>query len=1033
MDIGALLSTDGLWRNALAMIPLALAASFVCRFFLSRPATRHTLWLIVLLTFIVPPFLPRLPRPDVTSLVATAADLVADNRARSKSLFQSRAREEAVEFRVQQPRLRRAARPHGRGSVRLHQTPDLVGQWSPEEAGGELALLSSPRHVQMSGPSPRPLRSPLQQKRPAFTQSDLSDDESHLYADSMHLDAPVLSAHLDAPQVGSVVLDAPASGASRGTFKDTIRPWVTGLAGVRDAIVSLPQIPTLVWLGGSLVLLLSSGAQVLRFRRLIRLARAASAGASMRGSSLQSAVEQMVAEAANRLKLKRVPEVLMVDACISPLIWCGRRPRLIIPLGLWAQLDQTGRRAVIFHELAHLHRRDHWVCWVETLIGCLYWWHPVVWWIRNRLQDEADLCCDAWVTWLMPRGRRAYAEALLKVKRYTSIGSVAVPAMGLGVTKGQTRYFARRLTMVMTKRVRPRLSAPGITLVLAFAAAGWVATPVQSCPDESSKSKPCQAPAPPAADVAVLTAHPAPPAPPARPVILVGSPVGPIPPLAPLAPVLPVPAVGAVVVPGSAPEALTTFEVFVRGQKKGGTVIGGGCGSPDCCGKARKAASVTPGCDQKCKNCRKSGKRRDRREVAAKGCDKGCCGSTCGKGCCATAGAGAGGQWFAFAGPCAKCGQDCGHFGSKAGLFGRNLDQLKYSFAWVEDNLDATRGKLGKSRDKIEKRARKQARRLERRAARHARRAERAPRSKAHERHRAHARHSHSDAKVHEDHHADHPRANEVITRLYRLPEGKLKALVGLMVRSDIPVLVRPTDKGIEVRGTRAQQRVFAAFVRMIDPDRDRGNADDKGKDDRETLRDMLHTLPKLAELRELRELEQLPELAELAQVKEVVSGVLGNLAEGFKTMSQQRLLEAVTQAEAHGRFGAAREELTAAARSLEGQARALEDQFRAWESQAKGWEHQANEVERQADELRDMAEAVRDEADSLEGEAKDGMFAQAAELERQAESIERQAEVVEAQAEVFTQRAEQFQEAAEAMREAAEAFHSEVLSFERE
>ena len=50
--------------------------------------------------------------------------------------------------------------------------------------------------------------------------------------------------------------------------------------------------------------------------------------------------------------------------------------RLVIPSGLWAQLDDEGRRAVIYHELAHLSRRDHWVCWIDLLVSIAYWWHP---------------------------------------------------------------------------------------------------------------------------------------------------------------------------------------------------------------------------------------------------------------------------------------------------------------------------------------------------------------------------------------------------------------------------------------------------------------------------------------------------------------------------------------------------------------------------------------------------------------------------------------------------------------------------------
>src|SRR5436309_14246247 len=49
------LLTDALWRNAWGVIPLALAVAAICRVARPRPATRHMLWLMVLLCAVSPP------------------------------------------------------------------------------------------------------------------------------------------------------------------------------------------------------------------------------------------------------------------------------------------------------------------------------------------------------------------------------------------------------------------------------------------------------------------------------------------------------------------------------------------------------------------------------------------------------------------------------------------------------------------------------------------------------------------------------------------------------------------------------------------------------------------------------------------------------------------------------------------------------------------------------------------------------------------------------------------------------------------
>ena len=44
----------------------------------------------------------------------------------------------------------------------------------------------------------------------------------------------------------------------------------------------------------------------------------------------------------------------------------------------------------------------------------LFWWHPLVWWVRHSLRDAEEQCCDAWVVWAFPDAAQSYAETLLE-------------------------------------------------------------------------------------------------------------------------------------------------------------------------------------------------------------------------------------------------------------------------------------------------------------------------------------------------------------------------------------------------------------------------------------------------------------------------------------------------------------------------------------------------------------------------------------------------------------------------------------------
>jgi beta-lactamase regulating signal transducer with metallopeptidase domain len=245
-------------------------------------------------------------------------------------------------------------------------------------------------------------------------------------------------------------------------------PW-------RSAVVGL-------WLTGSGLWWAVAGLRIYRFRRLMHCARPAPA-----------ALREQARRLAGRLGLARCPAIGFLPLPFAPMAWAflGRR-RLLFPAALWGRLTGQQQDTLLAHELAHLRRRDHWVRHLELLALGLYWWLPVAWWARRRLQEAEEQCCDAWVVWALPGAAPAYAQALLDTVRFLSKARAGLPLGASGV--GRVQLLQRRLTMILQGTTPRALSRTGLWAVIGL---GALLLPLLPTPAQSQQ--PVAVPQPPTA------------------------------------------------------------------------------------------------------------------------------------------------------------------------------------------------------------------------------------------------------------------------------------------------------------------------------------------------------------------------------------------------------------------------------------------------------------------------------------------------------------------------------------------------------
>jgi GWxTD domain-containing protein len=88
-------------------------------------------------------------------------------------------------------------------------------------------------------------------------------------------------------------------------------------------------------------------------------------------------------------------------------------PTILLPIG-WREWDSVKFQAVLAHEEAHIRRAD-WAIGVMARINCcVFWFHPLAWWLKRELALLAEYACDD--SALARVGdRRQYAQALLEI------------------------------------------------------------------------------------------------------------------------------------------------------------------------------------------------------------------------------------------------------------------------------------------------------------------------------------------------------------------------------------------------------------------------------------------------------------------------------------------------------------------------------------------------------------------------------------------------------------------------------------------
>ena len=151
------------------------------------------------------------------------------------------------------------------------------------------------------------------------------------------------------------------------------------------------------------------------------------------------------------------------------------QPAILIPEWAVAELSPEELRAIVLHEFAHLRRRDDWTNLLQKIVRSVFFFHPAVLWIEQRLSLEREMACDDAVL-AETENPHAYARCLVSLAERSFLRrSIAMAQAAISRTRETSLRLAQILDLDRPKATR--VFGPAVVAVAAFAAVCVVAIP----------------------------------------------------------------------------------------------------------------------------------------------------------------------------------------------------------------------------------------------------------------------------------------------------------------------------------------------------------------------------------------------------------------------------------------------------------------------------------------------------------------------------------------------------------------------------
>jgi len=157
-----------------------------------------------------------------------------------------------------------------------------------------------------------------------------------------------------------------------------------------------------------------------------------------------------VTEFSNRMRIKKRVSIVQSALVKIPVAIGYLKPVIVLPLGLICQLPAAQIEMILWHELAHIYRRDYLVNLLQRMVEAIFFFNPAVLWLSELIREEREACCDEIVLGNVEH-KVSYLKALATF--HTEKSGAGGLAMGLNLRPNQLINRIKRMVNRENRRL----------------------------------------------------------------------------------------------------------------------------------------------------------------------------------------------------------------------------------------------------------------------------------------------------------------------------------------------------------------------------------------------------------------------------------------------------------------------------------------------------------------------------------------------------------------------------------------------------